>query len=66
MTIRLICGDEVVPREYFKNNGGIAAARSYALQCKARSEIVNALLDAAEREWEDLTITEDNFEERQK
>lgn len=72
-TIRLICGDEVivrVPQEYFDksifNNPEISGARSHTLQCKARSEVVNALLDAIDDDSEQLTITEDNFDELQK
>ena len=72
MSIRLTCGDGVVvklPREYFERsvfkNPEIAEARSYTLQCKARSEIVEALLTAVADETPNGTITEDNFNELQ-
>ena len=70
MTVRITCGDGAVvrlPHEYFEkavfNNPNIAAGRSYTLQCKARSEIVNAVVDMADGEAETVTITEDNFKE---
>ena len=70
MTIRLKCGDGIVlrlPQEYFEKgvfcNPDIAKARSYTLQCKASSEVVNAVLDVVDDESEALTITEGNFEE---
>lgn len=65
MTIRLVCGDGVarLPQDYFEksvfNNPDIAGARSYTLQCKARSETVNALLDWMEGLSEGVTITEE-------
>ena len=72
MTIKLTCGDGVVLRlqqEHFEkgifNNPDIAAARSYTLQCKAPSEIVNYVLDAADGDFENVTITQTNFEELQ-
>ena len=72
MSIRLACGDGAIVRlshEYFEksvfNNPDIAVARSYTLQCKARSEFVNAVLDVADGESETVNITEDNFEELQ-
>ena len=66
----MTCSDGVVVRlgqDYFErsvfNNPDIAAARSYTLQCGARSDVVNALLDVIDCESETVTITEDNFEE---
>ena len=53
--IKLTCGDGVVlrlPHEHFEksvfNNPEIVVARSYTLQCEARSEMVNAVLDVAD------------------
>ena len=70
MSIKLTCGDGVVlrlHREHFEksvfNNPEIAVARAYTLRCKARSEIVNGVLDMADGEAETVTITEDNFKE---
>ena len=67
MAIKLTCGDGVVlrlQREHFErsifNNPKIAVARSYTLLCKARSEIVNAVLDMADGESQTVTITEEN------
>ena len=72
MTIKLTCGDGVIvrlAREHFEklvfNNPEIAMSRSYTLRCKARSEIVNAVVDMADGESQTVTITEDNFEELQ-
>ena len=72
MSIQLVCGDGVdvrLRRDHFEKclfkNADIEMARSYALQCKARSKTVNALLDWIEGESTELTITEDNFYELQ-
>ena len=43
----------------------VCSARSSTLRCKARSEIVNPVLDVADGESETVIITEDNFEELQ-
>ena len=64
MTIKLTCGDGVIvrlPRNFFTmsifNNPEIAEARSYTLWCKARSETVEAILDMADGESQNVTMT---------
>ena len=69
MSIQLICGDgkEVrLPRRCFEkmslfSDPAVAKARSYTLKCRARSHVVNLLLDWID--GEEGTITEDNVDE---
>lgn len=73
MSLRLICGDgnEVrLPKRcsekmlLFRNYASWKNS-AYTLQCKARSQVVNHLLDWLDGESEEVNITQDNFTELQ-
>lgn len=71
MAIVLICGDGLqvkVPKKYFGmmslfDNPDIASASSYTLRCKASSEVVRILMGRVEGKPDDVTITDENFNE---
>lgn len=73
MSLRLICGDGNEVRLPKRCSEKMSLFRNYAswknsaytLQCKARSQIVNHLLDWLDGESEQVNITQDNFTELQ-